>query len=98
MPLSITKSLPAPCILVKRNLIDASVDGAPRATANDTSINARRSGRPRLEPLVGPEVLVRHLQHPPLELAVHARGVVLDRGPGEVGPRRLEVQHIAFVG
>ena len=54
--------------------------------------------RTRLEPAVRPQVLVGPLRDPALDLAVHARGIRLDRRTGEVGPRRFDVQFIAVRG
>ena len=43
------------------------------------SVERRRAGRPRLEPLVGPQILRGHLLDPTFDLAIHARGIFLDR-------------------
>jgi hypothetical protein len=67
---STTKSLPAPCILVKRSRIARII--RPQGLGR-RSRRARLAGRPRLEALVHPQVLRRAAADLGLDEAVHAR-------------------------
>src|SRR5262249_27404559 len=87
-PSSTTKSLPTPCIF-------ANFSFTPAILRRCRSVPPRLAGRARLEALVRPEVLLRHLAHALLDERIHAVRVgdcVLGR---EVFPGRVTAQLVA---
>src|SRR5450755_1602783 len=94
---STTKSLPAPCILVKRTRI-SRLSRSLRASMRSlrASIQGRLAGRPRLEAAMHPEVLCRVAPDFRFDPAVHA-GRVGDGIVGrEIGPRFLVANAVAL--
>src|SRR6185503_3736035 len=84
MPSSTTKSLPWPCILVNLSFTDLF-----------SPIRVGLARGARLEALVRPEILFRHLAHPLLDERVHAAHVGLQVASGIVLPGRIEARHVA---
>src|SRR5688500_16618613 len=62
------------------------------------SIEPRLAGRARLEPLVQPEVLLGHLEHPLLDESHHAPRVRVVVAAREIAPRRIQPRPVAAAG
>src|SRR5882672_3127058 len=67
---------------------------APPGANDNGSVNRRRPRRAGLEAPMRPQVLVRQTLDPTLDLAIHARRVLLDVAARKVVPRGLEVKYV----
>src|SRR5690554_6435721 len=108
MPSTTTKSLPAPCILVKRNFIErlspiARNHGGAGCTPDllrppgsmPASVQVGFAGRPGLEAFVAEQVLLGHLEHSLLDEGIDPPGRGDQVRAGVVVPGRIEGDDIA---
>src|SRR5450432_3214005 len=90
-----TKSLPWPCILVKRSLMVCR-RGVGRGPILLSPVRRGLARRARLEALVRPEILLGHLFHALLDECVHAAHIGLDVARRVILPRGIEARDIAL--